>query len=419
MRGIIATAFSISIMLATALSAEEWPRWRGPHGDGISRETGLAESWPAEGPRKLWTQRVGIGYSSPVAVDGRVYLMTLVDGKDTLTAFDAESGKIIWSNSYDGGWGRAYPGSRATPTIEGNVIYTYGGGGDVVAWDRASGAIIWRRNVLEETGADNLNWGSASSPLIFGNLIYVQGGRGSGVPVALALDKSDGRIVWRSEARGKAAAGGEMAQGGGYAHPIIAHVEGQPQLIIFASDAVIGMNPQTGATLWSQPWKTDWDVNASTPVYRDGLLFVTSGYRSGSMMLRLTAQGATRQWASRDLRARFQGVILDGDFIYGHDEGTIKCLAWPSGEVKWVARDPELRMGNGGSMVRFGGDKMILLSERGKLSLAKVTPEGIEVISRVNDFVDGREVWSTPLIYRGKLYVKGATELVCADISAK
>src|SRR6187549_3275374 len=104
--------------------AEEWPHWLGPNRNGISTETGLAASWPEGGPKQLWTHTVGIGYSSPVALDGKVYFFAQEDRKDTLRAFDADSGKVLWTQSYDRGEDPQYPGTRATPTIEGTRIYT-------------------------------------------------------------------------------------------------------------------------------------------------------------------------------------------------------------------------------------------------------------------------------------------------------
>jgi outer membrane protein assembly factor BamB len=402
-------AFVIGLVAlgAPLTRGEDWPRWRGPRGDGISLETGLMEKWP-QTLRPAWTADVGQGYSSPIAQGGRVYLFSLIDGKDTLTCYDAEQGNVIWSKNYDGGWTGAYPGTRATPTIEGDRIYTYGGAGDLVARDLASGEQVWRLNVLRETRARPLGWAQASNPLIDGDLIYVQNGAGG--PVALAVNKNTGKIAWRSQATGN----------GSYAHPIIADVGGTKQLIVYAAAGPIGMNPANGRTIWHYRWQNGPEVNASDPIYRGGHLFITSAYGQGALMLQLAPKGARKLWESRDLESRFQPALLDGDFLYVNSEGTLKCLRWPTNKVEWATRNEDRNLlGMGGSMVRVGGEKLILLSQSGRLSLAKATPQGFERISSVPDVVEGGEVWSTPTIYEGKLYIKGERELVCIDIKAK
>jgi outer membrane protein assembly factor BamB len=385
-------------------AAEDWPRWRGPRGDQISRETSILSEFPASGPPQLWSADVGVGYSSPIAKAGRVYLFTLNERKEVLTCFDAHSGKILWSDaSADSMWAGQYPGTRATPCIDGDSIYTYGGAGELVCRDLESGAPRWRLNVLKLTRSRNLGWGSASSPLVVGDTVVVQSGKDGAV--AVAVNKKDGSVAWQSEARGV----------GGYAHPILAEVEGKPQLVLFAGEAVIGVDPATGKTLWSEPWQTSYDVNAATPVYRDGHLLVSSEYGRGSMMLQLSASGAKRLWDTEEVQSKFPNLILDGDAVYANSAGTIKCMSWPDGKILWAAKDPKLRVGTGGSLIRVG-DRLLTMSDRGKLSICRATPQGIELLAQAQ-VLDGREVWSTPLLYGGRLYAKGDTEFVCFDLS--
>lgn len=384
--------------------AESWPKWLGPFGDGISRETKLAEKWPEDGPPELWAAEVGLGYASPVAAGGRVYLFTMANATETLTCFDANSGRILWNQEGGKGRTRSYPGTRASPAIDGNDIVTLGGAGQLTCRDLATGAARWTLNILDETNTTPQDWGTASSPLIDGNRIFVQGGQGGSV--ALAIDRGDGSIAWQSEATGI----------GGYAHPILAEVDGQRQLIVFGGKAVYGMDPADGRTLWSEPWNTSYDVHASTPVYRDGHLFVTSAYGTGAMMLEVTGSGASRKWVKKDVQSRFQPAILDGDALYVNSEGKMMCLKWPAGELLWTDADT-LKLGIGGSFLRLGHGRMICLGERGRLTLARATPEKLEKISEA-DPLDGAEIWTMPLVYGGRLYLKGQQEFVCYDISA-
>jgi outer membrane protein assembly factor BamB len=403
------------MLCATTLFAksQEWPKWLGPDGNGISTEP-IADKWPAAGPRKVWEQKVGQGYSSPIGFDGKVYLFSQSGKLDTLTAFDAETGKVIWSKSYgvtipaDAGQAKnsdtGMPLPLATPTIDNGHIYSYGGAGDLVCRKLEDGADVWHLNVLKETREQILTWNQSSSPLVTGKLVYVQGGKGG--PTAVAVDRETGKIAWQSEAKTV----------GGYAAPIMADVDGTRQLIIFGGDHLYGMNPQTGKTFWGTPWKTDYDVNAATPIYHDHHLFISSDYKHGSMMLTLSATGAKEDWdhAGKDIQMRFQPAILDGDYLYANSEGVLKCMHWPDGKIAW---ENKLGLQSGGTIVR-NGDLLIALSERGKLSLVRATPQGATVLSRVSLF-DFGTTWSTPLIYRGKLYAMGKDTLVCLDIGSR
>ena len=407
MRWMTAVLSGLLIIGIAGLSfAEEWPHWLGPNRNGISSETGLAASWPESGPKKLWTHTVGIGYSSPVAIDGKVYFFGQENLKDILFAFEADSGKVAWQQAYDRGEDPQYPGTRATPTIESNRIYTYGSGGDLVCRELADGKQVWRTNMLKETNSKLMDWGCTSSPLIDGNHIYVQIGK-DGDAIAAAIDKTTGKLVWKSQAKGLAS----------YATLTLISIATQKQLIVFAGKAVIAMDPQTGKTIWTQPWETDYDINAATPVFKDGHLLLSSARANGAMMLNVTAQGAKKEWEKKEPACKYQPPILDGNVLYANSNGVLQCYSWPDFKQNWAASGSAMNLGAGGSIVRVG-DKIIAMSERGKLSLIQATPTAYKLLSQTSLF-DYSQVWSTPLVYRGKLYAKGENDLVCLDISAK
>lgn len=401
------------LLVASTLFAkpDEWPKWLGPNGDGISHET-IDDHWPAGGPRKIWEKKVGYGFSSPIGFDGRVYLFSQEGRNDTLTAFDAGTGNVVWSQSYTGtipadmtqakNGANGLPLPLATPAIDNGRIYTYGGGGDLVCRNLKDGSEAWRLNVLKETREQILAWNEASSPLVGGKFVYVQGGKKG--PTAVAVDKSTGKIAWKSEANTV----------GGYAAPVLVDVDGTRQLIIFGGDHLYGMNPNTGTTIWATPWKTAYDVNASTPIYRDHRLFISSDYDRGAMMLTLTANSAKEDLKDADglLMLKFQPAILDGEYLYCNSMGTLKCAHWPDLKIQWENR---MHLGDGGTIVRVGGDLLITLSERGKLGLMRATPRGVQVLSQAPLF-DFGTTWSTPLLYHGKLYAMGQNTLVCLDL---
>lgn len=402
----------VSAAAAIPCRAEEWPKWLGPKGNNISTEP-IAAAWPEGGPKKLWEQKTGYGFASPVALDGKVYLFHQVGTEDTLTAFDAEKGTPLWKQSYPCGNAADQPQSKnpdnqmpvvlATPAIDGGFIFTYGGGGDLVCRKLEDGAQVWHINVLNALNEKILAWAQASSPLVTDKYVYVQGGNGG--PTAVAVDRKTGKIAWTSEAKTY----------GGYAAPILVDVKGTPVLVIFGGEEVYGMDPESGKTYWSVSFQNRPRVSAATPVYQDGHLFVACDYNRSPgtcMMLTLAGKTATKEWEKTSIAQKFQPGVLDNGFYYTNSEGVLKCMEWSSGKIMWENR---MNLGSGGSVVR-DGDKLIVMSERGKLSLVQATPTANKVISQVQLFDFGSNCWSTPLIYHGKLYCMGRDNLVCLDI---
>lgn len=392
-------------LFATVSYGENWPTWRGPRGDGISQEKDLIQTWPEGGPKLAWTAKVGEGYSTPIAVDGKLYIFTLKEGKEVLTCLDAATGKSVWTQSYGPGRTGGFPGTRATPTLEGNVLYTFGANGMLLAVKAGDGQEIWRVDVLKETGGKNIGWGTSSSPLVLDKDVIVQGSDGGSI--AVAVDKETGKIKWLAE-KGI----------GSYAAPTLIEVEGVKQVIILGGAKAYALAPETGKQIWSLLFQTQYNVNASTPIYRDHMLFISSGYNHGSQMIKVTATSAAKSWPEENkiVMAKFPSSILDGDVMYANSEGTLKCVSWPECQLKWESKG--FNLGSGGSFVRVD-DKLILLGETGVASLAQATAAGVTPLSQFTAFPKGKEIWTLPLIYSGNLYLKGGDELKCYTISAK
>lgn len=407
-----------SVSHSPRAQADNWPQYRGPDRTGIVTEKNLAQTWPEEGPRELWRAKTGIGWASPIAVDGKVYTFSLADDKEVLEAFDAKSGKSLWKQDAPSTYSGQYAGTRCTPVIEGPRIYTYGSGCQFIARNLADGKPIWTLDVLEQTGGAPKDFGNSSNPLIDGNVIYVQARAGGNA--AVCVDKEKGTIVWKSEAKG-----------GGYATPVLAEVAGKKQLLCFAEKHLIGLDPKSGKTLWelNEDWETEQGANATMPIVQGNQVFVTCGYKNAHCGLyELSASAIKKIWGDSQLTSAFQAPILDNGYLYGASSGAknlagmLTCVSWADGKVMWPAKPTAADkkfLGIGGSIVRVGGDKLICLSERGVLSLVKATPEGLEKIRTVKGFVEGDQIWATPLIYDGKLYIKTKEELIAYDISAK
>lgn len=385
--------------------SEEWPGWRGPRGDGISHES-VPDAWPSQGPKRCWQVPVGPGYASPIAQAGRVYLFDQESNRrrETLTAYAAESGKVLWRESSDGGFDLrpidGYPGTRATPTIDGSAqtITTFGGGGDLIRRDLGSGALRWKINVVEQAGASPLPDGACSSPLIAGNRIFVQAGKDG--PIAVAVDANSGRVLWKSSFRGDS----------GVAPALMAEVQGRPVLVVLGKDDVVGMDPATGATRWSR----HWPGAMATPIVQGDRLVLTSQDGPGMALWQLGATSARDVWTNARMNTPFVSPVLDGGVLYGNNRGTLKAVHFASGALAWSAPKADLQLGPGGALLRTG-DKLILLGDHGLLSMVRATPQGYQKLAQSRLF-QGDNNWATPLLYRGRLYVRGDSQLVCLEL---
>jgi outer membrane protein assembly factor BamB len=369
-----------------------WPEYRGPKRDGISRETG----WFGDGdPELVWKANVGAGFSSVSVANGRAYAMGNSNNQDTIYCFDATTGKGIWkysypcdlmANSHEGG-------PSATPTVDGNMVYTYSKQGHLNAIDATNGQVAWKKDVVREMGGQIPQWGITSTPAVYGNALYVM----TGAPNACvtAFDKKSGNILWKA---GKSAPS--------YAALQVFEWKGAPYLAVFNASGVEFMDVKNGKSLWSYPWKTEYDVNAAIPVIEGDKVFISSGYGTGGAMLQSTANNALL-WKTRDMKNHFNASVLLNGYIYGFDESELTCLDMKSGRKMWS----QGRLGKGSLIA--SDNKLIILSERGELVVAEANPQGFKELSRTQ--ILGGKCWSAPSLANGRIYARNASgDLVCA-----
>jgi outer membrane protein assembly factor BamB len=390
----------LCLLAGTALAAD-WPQFRGPNRDGISRENGLLKSWPAGGPKVLWKTLVGEGYSHLVVSKGRLFTLYGEGSGDFAVAYDAATGKPLWrvplGRKYENGQGN---GPRSTPTVDGDVVYVLTATGKLAALNAADGKKIWAHDLREEFDAEPPTWGISTSPLVEGNLLLVDVGGSRGRSL-VAFDKKTGKTVWTSQS--------EMA---GYSAPIAITVGGVRQVIFFTGRAVLAVSPKDGKLLWRVPWRTDWDVNAATPIFvPPDKLYISSGYDTGAALFRIEVAngraGAGEVWQSRRMKNQFSSSVLHNGHIYGFDNSVLKCIVAATGEEKWK----ESGFGHG-SLILAGG-QLIVLSERGKLLLVEATPESYREKGTAQ--VLSGKCWTAPTLAGGRLYLRNEEELVALD----
>jgi outer membrane protein assembly factor BamB len=390
---------------APAFSAShDWPRWRGPELNGISKETGWTSAWPKEGPRQLWKAEVGVGFSSVAVSRGRAY--TLGNQKqegqeaDTVYCFEAETGSVIWQHTYacplDAQHYEGGPGS--TPTVEGDRVYTFSKRGHLFCFEAASGKVVWQRNLMDELRLHKPRWGFAGSPLILDRLLLLNAGQSG-----MALEKISGKLVW-----------GSGTNIGGYATPVPFQAGREQAVMVFGERALYAVRVGDGQELWTYPWKTQWDVNAVDPIVAGNTVFISSYERAGAR-LQFAANTPKLLWENRQMGNQFAACVLWGGYLYGTDGNTdrpgieFRCLDLKTGSVQWS--HPGLGLAQG--MVADG--KLIILSDKGELVVAPASPRGFKPLARAQ--VLGGKCWTVPVLANGRIYCRNAKgTLVCLDV---
>src|SRR5262245_1787756 len=385
----------------------DWTQWRGPNRDGLSTETGLLKEWPANGPPLVWKAKgLGRGFSTVSIAGDRIF--TMGDGPDSsfVHAIKLADGKLLWSTPV-GRPGGDHPGTRCTPTVDGDLVFALGQFGDLVCVETATGKEHWRKNLRKDFGGQMMSgWGYSESPLVDGDKIVCTPGGSQGT--VIAFNKRTGEVIWRTK---------DFTDSAAYSSLIIAEIDGVRQYIQLTGASVVGIAPADGRVLWRAP-RAGRTAVAATPVYHDGCVFVTSDYGVGCNMFKITRTSgefkAEQVYANTQMKNHHGGVIRVGDYVYGSDgRGSLKCMELKTGKVVWENMSVGkgslgcadghlyLRSGNGQGTVALVEAKATAYKEKGRLN----PPD------RSSD-----NSWAQPVITGGKLYLRDHDVLLCYDV---
>jgi enterochelin esterase-like enzyme/outer membrane protein assembly factor BamB len=388
-------------------------QWGGPNGDFTLQAEGLADWWPANGPRVLWKRPLGEGYSSILSRDGNLFTMYR-DGEDeVVVSLDARTGATNWEHRYRAEiWPdmtRAFGlGPNATPLIVGDRIVSIGIGGQMRCLRLASGELLWKHDLPAQFGRRERQeeYGYSNSPMHYrGTIIVLVGGTDHAV---VAFDPADGSTLWKSEPGGIS-----------YAPTTLTTLGGRDQFIYFSPEGVDGLDPSSGQRLWHHPIEYS-NGNHLTPIVKcdESHIWVGSQFPSGGgRLIEITVQGgawATRQlWLERNLRASHWTSFRLGDFIYGSTGGNeislLTAFNWRTGEVAWRQR------GFHKAQSLYADGKLLLLDEDGQLTLAKVSPTELEVLdtAQVTESIS----WTLPTLVDTRLYLRDTKNILALDVA--
>ena len=402
--GLLLLLSTATVSLAqSANNAANWPQWRGPNRDGISKETGLLKQWPAEGPPLVWKAAgAGRGYSSFSVAGGKLLTMGLRGEREFVIAFDVATGKEAWATPS----GSAFrndrgDGPRGTPTVDGDRVYALGGNGDLSALDLRTGQVVWTKNILREFGGRNITWGISESPLVVGNKLLVNpGGPGASI---VALNKSDGSVIWKSQ-----------SDPAGYSSAIPVEVNGGTQVVFFTSQRALGLDLKDGRFLWEYARPSNDVANAATPIARGNRVFISSDYGTGGGVVEIKPDGTAQElWFTREMRNHHSSSVLVGDHLYGFSSGILTAIKFDNGEIAW--RD---RSVGKGSLVYADG-RLYCFSENGVMGLVEATPTGYVERGRFRIQQGDLPTWTHPIVAGGRLYLRDQDTIYAYDVRQK
>lgn len=426
---------STILLLTTILTAAaaDWPQYLGPNRNGVSPETGLARTWPAEGPKQLWMAEVGPGYGGAAIAQGLVlFLVRPNDEQEGLLCLDLADGSGRWNKSWEAkGKFRSHPGSRATPTIEADRVYTLGVCGDLHCRSLVDGAEIWRKNLVQKYACVVPAWGMSQSPVILRDLIlFAPQAPEAGV---VACRKATGQDVWRARLPNEA----------GYLSPLVTTIDGQEQVVMVTGMAktippalaakshkftpgqgtvVSGLDSATGRLLWSYDgWQCRYAMPPPTPV-GDGRLFLTGGYKGGCVMIRPVRTGDSwsvrEEWRGEQCQSSLHAPLLRQGFLYANsndNEDGLVCLS-VDGKVAWQTGKDDLALDMG--CVLLADDLLLALGGRtGELHLVEASPTAFRLLAKAK-VLDPPQVWGLMALSAGRLVIRDQKQAKCLDLRA-
>ena len=396
-----------SIPAGTGLAqTAEWFQWRGPNRDGHSAETGLLKEWPSGGPKELWRATgAGTGYSSFSASNNRLFTLGARGNVEYVIALDAATGNRLWEvpngQRFRNDMG---DGPRSTPTVEGDRVYAFGGTGELVCLDVATGKKHWSVNVVSQFGGNTPYWGYSESPLIVADRIILNaGGRRASI---VAINKLNGQTIWQ-----------QHSDDAGYSSPMLLRTGSLQQVVFFTGQRGLAVDPRDGRLLWTYNRASNSTANIATPVIRGNRVFFSSDYGTGAALVEVRAAGniasAQEVYFTRDMRNHHASAVIVGDHIYGFSSSILTALKFDTGEMAWRNRS----VGKG-SLI-YADERLYLYSEQGTIGLAEATPTEYRERGRFSIKASGPPTWSHPIITNGRLIIRDHDTVYAYDVKAR
>jgi len=396
--------FFIAMMFPVMLQAQKNSQWRGDNRDGIYHETGLLKSWPADGPRMLWAfDGLGEGFTSAAIANEKIYITGLIGDKLMLFVLDL-NGKALNKKEVGREQTDKYPGTRSTVCVNDGKLYIYNALGHLFCLDEETLNVVWQKDLFRDFDGKNIYWGVAESPLIMGEKLFMTpGGKKYNM---VALNKNTGALIWSSPGLGTLSA---------YCSPQYIADQSIPIVVTATNYDIVAFNADTGEKLWSHPQTNNsTGIHPNTPIYHNGMIFSSTGYKGGAILLRLKNSGKSVElaWKNNEMDNQVGGAMKVGNYVYasGHENRYWFCLDWNTGKTMYKVN--RLAQCN----VIFADGMLYCYTERGEMALVKPNPEKFELVSSFKITLGTGQHWAHPVIHRGVMYVRHGNTLMAFKV---
>jgi len=421
--GCLALVLTSATVFAGSPGPFDWPQWQGPDRNAVSKERGLLKEWPKDGPPLAWKIKgLGGGYSGPSIAAGRIFGMSNRGDDEVIWALSEKDGKELWVTRLGPALKPQMPqgkeGPGCTPTVDGELLYVEGLGGEVACLQVKDGKIIWQHSMTSDFGGRTPMWSYRESPLVEGDKVICTPG-GEDATLA-ALDKLTGKTIWKSQVPG-----GPKAA---YASVIAIDFEGQREYVQFTQNTLVGVAASDGKFLWRyDPPANSHGINCSTPIYHDGMVFAASAYGAGGGLVKLSKDTnggvkAEEVYFSKKMQNHHGGMIFLDGCLYaangGNEGGFLVCLDFQTGKVLWDERDDAERRAPKGSVALADG-RLYYRTEKGAMLLVEPSPKRYVERGRFDQpDRSPQPAWTHPVVANGKLYLRDQDVLLCYDVKA-
>ena len=378
-------------------------QWRGEGRDGMYIETDLLKKWPDDGPELLWAyEGLGEGFTSAAIANEKLYITGLDDGNLILFVFDL-NGKLLNKKVVGKEEHEKYPGPRSTVCVNDGKLYIYNAFGRLACLDETTFNEIWAKDIFTDFNGRNTDWGLCESPLVVDEKIFLTSG---GVENNIvALNKNTGALIWSSPGEGTVSA---------YCSPQYIGDQSVPIIVTCTAEYIIAVNADTGEKLWSFPQQHEFNIHPNTPLYHNGMILSTTGYRTGAVMLRLTNGGKSVEqvWKNDEMDTSLGGFVRIDNYIYasGHQNRYWFCVNWNTGETMYKVQD--LAPCN----VIFADGMLYCYSEKGEMGLVNPIPDNFEMVSNFKITLGTEQHWTHPVIHQGVLYIRHGDALMAYQV---
>jgi len=392
--------------------AGDWPQILGPDRNGQAHDEHLVKTFPASGPKTVWTYPVGNGFAGVAVVGQRVVLFHRLQDESVAESLDAQSGQQLWKRTFPTNYAGGYSadnGPRCVPLVHEGSVFLFGASGDLHCLSLPSGALRWERNAYVDFHGDEGYFGAGSSPIVdSGRLLLNVGGRPGAGLVAFSL--KEGKTLWKA-----------TNEAASYSSPAAATIDGVRHVVFVTRLNVVSVDPMTGAEHFRFPFGARGPtVNAANPLILGNNLFVTASYDVGAQWAHIGKDKADIVWQNDDTMSSQYSTCVEKDgFLYGVDGrqdvgvARLRCFDPRTGKVQWTEE------GFGTASLILADDRLLILKTDGRLVLAEASPKQFRQLASaaIFDTSGSRNVvQALPALSNGRLYARDSTTLKCIDL---